>query len=109
MSTPKAIRNTLILKTLTAEAMTTSGLHIPDLAQRKQDNRAEVVSIGPDCTAAVKVGDIVVYARGSADRMDVDGHVVGAGGDDAGVLYLRVSELNLEAVIELDKPLAVAA
>lgn len=98
MSTPKAIRNTLILKTLTAEAMTTSGLHIPDLAQRKQDNRAEVVSLGPDCTAAVQVGDIVVYARGSADRMDVDG-----------VLYLRVSELNLEAVIELDKPLAVAA
>lgn len=97
MSTPKAIRNTLILKTLTPEAMTASGLHIPDMAQRNKDPRAEVVSIGPDCTAAVNVGEIVLYERGSADRMELDG-----------VMYLRINENSLIGVIEPDT-LAAAA
>ena len=76
----KPLHDRIIVKAATAEAVTASGLYLPDSAQEKP-MRGEVLAVGPGkrldsgtlAPIDVKVGDVVLYGKYGGTEVTVDG------------------------------------
>ena len=74
-----AIENKVIIKIAAVEETTESGLYIPDTATAMPETGV-VVSVGPGKTAmngsviptGIKVGDVVIFERRAAQRVELD-------------------------------------
>lgn len=74
----------------TVETITASGIIIPELAQpTKGFRKSKITHIGPDCSEAIQVGDLVLY-----------GEYAGSDFEFEGVKYLILRETELAAIIE---------
>ncbi len=97
MSTVRPLGDRLIIKALTKEEVTSSGIILPDTADKERPEQGEVISVGPGrvldngslAPMHVKVGDKVVFKKYSPDEVKVDG-----------AEYLVISESDVLAVIE---------
>lgn len=92
----KPLSDRLVVKPLTKEEVTASGIILPDTVEKERPEQGEVVAAGPGrllengSTAPmhVKVGDKVVFKKYSPDEVKVE--------DEE---YLVISEADVLAVI----------
>lgn len=87
----------LIVKPLTEEAVTKSGIVLPDTIDKEKAEKGEVMFAGPGKTLdngqvapmAVKIGDKVMFKKYAPDELKIDG-----------VDYLVIRESDVMLVIE---------
>ncbi len=87
----------IVVKPLTQEEVTKSGIILPETVDKERPERGEVIAIGPGkvldngafAPVGVKVGDKVVFKKYSPDEVKIDN-----------VDYLVVAESDIMAVIE---------
>ena len=87
----------MIVRGLTKEEVTKSGLILPDTVDKERPERGEVIAVGPGkilkngsrSAMDVKVGDKVVFKKYAADEIKID---------DQEYLVIRMDEIV--AVIE---------
>ncbi len=87
----------VIVKPLSDDAVTKSGIVLPDTVNKEKPEKGEVIAIGPGklldngsrATPSVKVGEKVVFKKYSPDEVKVDGQE-----------YLVISEGDIMAVLE---------
>jgi chaperonin GroES len=97
MSTLRPLGDRLIVKALTKEEKTASGIILPDTADQERPEQGEVIAVGPGrlldngslAPMTVKVGNKVVFKKYSPDEVKVDGEEV-----------LVISESDVLAIIE---------
>ncbi len=97
MSTLRPLGDRLIVKALTKEETTASGIILPDTADKERPEQGEVIAAGPGrllengslAPMHVRVGDKVVFKKYSPDEVKVDDEEV-----------LVISESDVLAVIE---------
>ncbi len=76
----KPLHANVIVKPLTKETMTKSGIVIPDTVSQEKPEQGEVVAVGPGrlldngqlAPLGVKVGDKVMFRKYSPDEIKVD-------------------------------------
>ena len=76
----KPVRDHIIVKPLSQEEKTSSGIIIPDTASKERQERGKVVSVGPGrqlesgalSEMAVKEGDTVVFKKYAPDEIKID-------------------------------------
>jgi len=86
----KPLGSRVLIKIQEAEAVTKSGIYIPDSAKEKPQ-RGNVVAVGPgtkDEEMQVKVGDVVLYGKYAGTNIEFEG-----------VEYLIMSQSDILAVI----------
>ncbi|MBI4122289.1 MAG: co-chaperone GroES [Parcubacteria group bacterium] len=86
----------VIVKPLAKDAITASGIVLPDTVDKEKPEQGEVIATGPGkrldsgeiAPMSVKVGDKVVFRKYSPDEIEVDGEevLVISEGDIVGVL-----------------------
>lgn len=87
----------LVIKPVSKEEKTASGILLPDTADKERPEQGTVVAIGPGrrldngsvAEVSVKVGDVVMFKKYSPDEIKIDG-----------VEYFVLSESDILAVIE---------
>ncbi|MBI4281401.1 co-chaperone GroES [Candidatus Uhrbacteria bacterium] len=87
----------VIVKPLSDDAVTKTGIVLPDTVNKEKPEKGEVIAIGPGklldngsrATPSVKVGEKVVFKKYSPDEVKVDGQE-----------YLVISEGDIMAVLE---------
>ena len=97
MSTLKPLGEHVIVKPVSAEEVSASGIILPDTVDNEKPERGKVVSIGQGkllengtrASMSVKVGDVVVFKKYSPDEVKV-------GKEE----YLVISESDILAIIE---------
>jgi chaperonin GroES len=97
MSTLRPLGDRLVVKALTKEEKTASGIILPDTADKERPEQGEVIATGPGrlldngniAPMTVKVGDKVVFKKYSPDEVKVDDEEV-----------LVISESDVLAIIE---------
>jgi chaperonin GroES len=97
MSTLRPLGDRLVVKALTKEEKTASGIILPDTADKERPEQGEVIAAGPGrlldngnvAPMTVKVGDKVVFKKYSPDEVKVDDEEV-----------LVISESDVLAIIE---------
>lgn len=97
MSTLRPLGDRLIVQALTKEEKTSSGIILPDTADKERPEQGEVIAVGPGrmldngsiAPMRVKVGDKVVFKKYSPDEVKADGKE-----------YLVIAEADVLAVIE---------
>lgn len=97
MSTLRPLGDRLVVKALTKEEKTSSGIILPDTADKERPEQGEVIAAGPGrllengslAPMNVKVGDKVVFKKYSPDEVKVDDEEM-----------LVISESDVLAVIE---------
>lgn len=97
MSTLRPLGDRLIVKALSKEEKTSSGIILPDTADKERPEQGEVVAVGPGrmldngsvSAMHVKVGDKVVFKKYSPDEVKIEGKE-----------FLVISESDVLAVIE---------
>jgi len=93
----KPLHDHVIVKPLSAEETTKSGIVLPDTVDKEKPEKGEVIAIGPGklmdngqrAPISVQVGQKVMFKKYSADEMKV--------GDEE---VLVIQELDIIAVIE---------
>ncbi len=76
----KPLGDHVIIRALSKEEVTASGIILPDTVDKERPERGEVVAVGPGkmlengsrSTMDVKVGDKVVFKKYSPDEVKVD-------------------------------------
>jgi chaperonin GroES len=97
MSTLRPLGDRLIIKALSKEEKTSSGIILPDTADKERPEQGEVIAVGPgrvldNGTVApmhVKIGSKVVFKKYSPDEVKIDGKE-----------FLVISESDVLAIIE---------
>lgn len=97
MSTLRPLGDRLIVKALTKEEKTSSGIILPDTADKERPEQGEVIAAGPGrvldngsiSAMRIKIGDKVVFKKYSPDEVKIDGKE-----------FLVISESDVLAVIE---------
>lgn len=97
MSTLRPLSDRLIIKALSKEEKTSSGIILPDTADKERPEQGEVIAVGPGrvldngniSELHVKVGNKVVFKKYSPDEVKIDGKE-----------FLVISESDVLAVIE---------
>jgi chaperonin GroES len=92
----KPLHDNVIVKPVTQEEVTKSGIVLPDTVDKERPEKGEVVAVGEGklmddgkrAPMGVKVGDIVMFKKYSPDELKVD--------DEE---YLVISESNILAVL----------
>lgn len=87
----------LVIKPVSKEEKTASGILLPDTAGKERPEQGTVVAVGPGrrldtgslAELSVKVGDVVMFKKYSPDEIKIDG-----------VEYFVLSESDILAVIE---------
>lgn len=87
----------VIVKPVTKEEVTASGLYLPDTASKERPEQGEVIEVGPGDMQengsrhemSVKVGDKVLFKKYALDEFKLDD-----------VEYLVLSEKDIIAVLE---------
>jgi chaperonin GroES len=93
----KPLHDHVIVKPVTADEVTKSGIVLPDTIDKDRPERGEVIAIGSGKLASdgkrspmsVKVGDVVMFKKYSPDEVKIDGEK-----------YLVISESDIMLVIE---------
>ncbi len=76
----KPLHDNVVVKTLSQEEVTSSGIVLPDTVDKEKPEKGEVVAIGPGkrldngqiAEMSVKVGDKIVFKKYSPDEVKVD-------------------------------------
>lgn len=92
----KPLSDRLVVKPLTKEEVTASGIILPDTVEKERPEQGEVIAAGPGrlldngsvAPMAVKVGDKVVFKKYSPDEVKVENEE-----------YLVIAESDVLAVI----------
>ncbi len=93
----KPLHNNVIVKTISQEETTKSGIVLPDTIDKEKPEKGEVIAIGPGkvldngelSKMTVTVGQKVVFKKYSPDEIKIDNQD-----------YLVLSESDIIAVIE---------
>lgn len=93
----KPLADYLIIKPMTEESMTKSGIVLPDTIDKEKPEKGEVFAAGPGkrldngnlSPMSVKVGDRVMFRKYSPDEIKVDGEE-----------YLVIRESDVMLIIE---------
>ena len=93
----KPLGNNVVVKGITIDATTKSGIVLPDTADKERPEQGEVKAVGPgrildngqNATMSVKPGDKVLFKKYSPDEIKVEGEE-----------YLVLSESDIIAIIE---------
>jgi chaperonin GroES len=92
----KPLHSNVIIKAITAEEVTKSGIVLPDTIDKEKPENGEVVAVGDGKTLndgtkvkmTVQVGDKVMFKKYSPDEIKIDG-------ED----YLIISEEDILAIL----------
>lgn len=95
--TLRPLSDYLIVKPFTDEAVTKSGIVLPDTIDKEKSEKGEVISAGPGkrmengavAPMEVKVGDKVMFKKYSPDEIKVEG-----------VEYLVIRESDVMLIVE---------
>lgn len=93
----KPLHDHVIIKPITENEVTKSGIVLPDTIDKEKPEKGEVVAVGSGklldngqrAAMGVKVGDKVMFKKYSPDEIKIDG-----------VEYLIISEGDILAVLE---------
>jgi chaperonin GroES len=93
----KPLHDNVVIKTLSQEEVTKSGIVLPDTVDKEKPEKGEVVAIGPGkrldsgqiAEMSVKVGDKVVFKKYSPDEVKLDEEE-----------YLVLNESDIIAILE---------
>jgi chaperonin GroES len=93
----KPIHDNVIIKPITENEKTKSGIYLPDTVDKERPEKGEVIAIGPGRTLDngqlsqmnIKVGDSVMFKKYSPDEFKIDGEE-----------YLVIKETDIIAIIE---------
>lgn len=77
----KPLGDRVVVKPLTSEEVTKSGILLPDTVEKEKKEEGEVVAVGPGRindqgqrnTPEVKVGDRVLFGKYAGEDVEVDG------------------------------------
>ncbi|TSC55470.1 MAG: chaperonin GroES [Parcubacteria group bacterium Gr01-1014_18] len=97
MATLKPLGNHVIVKPMSANELSKSGIILPDTASKDRPEKGEIIAVGPGkmlengnlSKMSVSVGQKVVFKKHSPDEVKV--------GDEE---YLVISESDILAVLE---------
>ena len=97
MSKLRPLGDRVIVKPVTKEETTNSGIILPDTVDKERPEQGEVIAVGPGkvlengsrASMNVKVGDKVVFKKYSPDEVKIET-----------VEYLVISESDIMAVVE---------
>lgn len=86
----KPLSNHVFIEPIEGEAMTKSGIVLPDTAEKEKPVRGKIIAVGPgkinekgEKTAmSVKVGDTVLFKKYGPDEIEVDGKKYLVGDED---------------------------
>lgn len=92
----KPLHDKVVLKPITREEVTKSGIVLPDTVDKERPEQGEVMAVGEGkfmengqrAPMGVKIGDIVVFKKYSPDEVKIDD-----------VEYMVISETDIMAVI----------
>jgi len=92
----KPLHDNVVVKPISLEEKTKSGIVLPDTVDREKQEQGEVVAVGQGKTLDsgqkkemnVKAGDMVIFKKYSPDEIKVDGEE-----------YLIISESDILAVL----------
>jgi chaperonin GroES len=93
----KPLNDHVIVKPITQDEVTKSGIVLPDTVDKEKPEKGEVVAVGSGkildngqtAPMIVKIGDKVMFKKYSPDEVKVDG-----------VEYLIISESDILAILE---------
>jgi len=93
----KPLHDNLVLKPISAEETTKSGIVLPETASKERPERGEVVAVGPGkrmdngelSPMSLKIGDKVMFKKYSPDEIKIDNEE-----------YLLISESDVLAILE---------
>jgi chaperonin GroES len=93
----KPLNDNVIVKPVTREEVTKSGIVLPDTVDKERPEKGEVVAVGEGklldngqrATMSVKIGDKVMFKKYSPDEIKVDD-----------VEYLVISQNDILAILE---------
>ncbi len=93
----KPIHDHLVVKPITENEMTKSGIVLPDTVDKEKPEKGEVIAVGEGklldngqrAAMSVKVGDKVMFKKYSPDEIKVDG-----------VEYLIITEGDILGILE---------
>ena len=95
----KPLGNRILVKQVSAEQVTKSGIVLPSTAEKNEKSQYEIVSLGNGEAVSklgLKVGDVVMAGKYSGDEVDMEGDdetkykilFVGAEKDESDILAL---------------------
>jgi chaperonin GroES len=92
----KPLHDNVIVKPITEDEITKSGIVLPDTINKERPEKGEVIAVGPGkfldngqiAPMSVKVGEKVMFKKYSPDEMKIDD-----------VEYLVISERDIIAII----------
>jgi Co-chaperonin GroES (HSP10) len=80
MAKIEPLNDKVVIKPLSREEVTASGIVLPDTVDQEKPMQGEVVAVGPGKTddgdrvpMGVKVGDKVLFTKYSPDEVEIDG------------------------------------
>lgn len=93
----KPIHSNVVIKPITEDQVTKSGIVLPDTVEKERPEKGEVVAVGEGrllndgqrAPMSVKAGDVVMFKKYSPDEVKIDGEE-----------YLVISEDDIIAIIE---------
>lgn len=93
----KPLNDHVIVKPITEDEVTKSGIVLPDTADKEKPEKGEIVALGGGklldsgqrAPMSVKVGDIIMFKKYSPDEIKVDGEE-----------YLVIQEGDILAILE---------
>lgn len=98
----KPIGNRVLVKQLSTEEVTKSGIVLPDTADREKKAQGKIIAVGNGediKTLGLKIGDVIVFGKYAGDEveMDEDGKKV-----DYKILYVgkEKDESDVLAIVE---------
>ncbi len=71
----RPLGNRILVKQLTTEAITASGIVLPDTTDKEKKTQGTVVALGfgdPVVKSGIKVGDVVVFGKYAGDEIEVE-------------------------------------
>ena len=93
----KPLHSNVIVKPITEDEITKSGIVLPDTIDKEKPEKGKVVAVGPGkvlengqrASISVEVGQIVIFKKYSPDEVKVEGQE-----------YLVISESDIIAILE---------
>lgn len=69
----RPILNNVVIKPISEEKLSQSGIIIPDTIDKEPTGRGEIVSISARLNFEIAVGQIILFKKYSSDKVEIDG------------------------------------